>query len=365
MTDITIAASEPAFTALFEQLRDSFSESASDSGSFGPFTASYAVAFHLENGSVDLRGDNTVRIGELDVVWDTLAVSLGLDIPSVCVGGWCIVPTPFGGAVRLPRKCFFQGNPDVSIPLDLSGLLRSEISLIAGLRTGYFVDPGRQSWMDYIDAENAGVPNKWQVFIDPESVDIDVFDIADIIGDLLEDAIDAAVDTLLGFLPGWARSSTSSGRSSTCPTTSRSGSRTCWAPASASSTSSSRRSWTTSSPNRSSSSRTPTPSSTPRAASSRSRSRSPTSTSTSPTTRWSSRPTSARKEHSHDQHEPLHPDRPRQWRPDPARVSGAPRTRARRVPRRGARRRTAGRRLRLRGGEAGPAAARRRRRGTR
>ena len=205
MSDITIAASEPAFTALFEQLRDSFSESASDSGSFGPFTASYAVAFHLENGSVDLRGDNTVRIGELDVVWDTLAVSLGLDIPSVCVGGWCIVPTPFGCAVRLPRKCFFQGNPDVSIPLDLSGLLRSEVSLIAGLRTGYFVDPGRQSWMDYIDAEKAGVPNKWQVFIDPESVDIDVFDIADIIGDLLEDAIDAAVDTLLGFLPSWAR----------------------------------------------------------------------------------------------------------------------------------------------------------------
>jgi len=205
MSDITIAASEPAFTALFEQLRDSFSESASDSGSFGPFTASYAVAFHLENGSVDLRGDNTVRIGELDVVWDTLAVSLGIDIPSVCVGGWCIVPTPFGCAVRLPRICVFTGNPDISIPLDLSGLLRSEVSLIAALRTGYFVDPGRQPWMDYIDAENAGVPNKWQVFVDPESVDIDVFDIADIIGDLLEDAIDAAVDTLLGFLPGWAR----------------------------------------------------------------------------------------------------------------------------------------------------------------
>ena len=205
MSDITIAASEPAFTALFEELRDNFAMSASDSGSFGPFTASYAVAFHLEHGTVDLRGDNTVRVGELDIIWDTLAVSLGLDIPEVCVGGWCIVPTPWGCAVRLPRKCFFSGNPDVSIPLDLSGLLRSEVSIIAALRTGYFVDPGRQPWMDYIDAENAGVPNKWQVFVDPESVDIDVFDIADIIGDLLEDAMDAAVDTLLGFLPGWAR----------------------------------------------------------------------------------------------------------------------------------------------------------------
>jgi hypothetical protein len=163
------------------------------------------VAFHLENGTVDLRGDNTVRVGELDIIWDTLAVSLGLDIPTVCVGGWCIVPTPWGCAVRLPRKCFFSGNPDVTVPLDLSGLLRSEVSIIAALRTGYFVDPARQPWMDYIDAEDAGVPNKWQVFVDPESVDIDVFDIADIIGDLLEDAMDAAVDTLLGFLPGWAR----------------------------------------------------------------------------------------------------------------------------------------------------------------
>ena len=205
MSDITIAASERAFTALFDELRDSFSKSAADSGSFGPFTASYSVAFHLENGAVDLRGDNSVRVGELDVVWDTLAVSLGIDIPSVCVGGWCVVPTPFGCAVRLPRICVFEGNPDVTIPLNLSALLRSDLSLIGTLRTGYFVDPGRQPWMDYIDAEGAGVPNKWQVFLEPESVDIDVFDIADIVGDLLESAIDAAVDGLLGFLPGWAR----------------------------------------------------------------------------------------------------------------------------------------------------------------
>ena len=267
-----------------------------------------------------------------------------------------------------------RANPDVSIPLDLSGLLRSEVSLIAGLRTGYFVDPARQSWMDYIDAENAGVPNKWQVFIDPESVDIDVFDIADIIGDLLEDAIDAAVDTLLGFLPGWARDlvkailgplvdlvrdvldlpddieewlsdllGTSLGLLDVIvtavldhflaepvfefedpyPILDAAGG---LIPV-----------------------------------------KIPVADFDVHVTDgdWSSRPTSARKEHPHDQHEPLDPDRPRQRRPDPARFSGAPRTRARRVPRRGARRRTAGRRLRLRGGEAGPAAARRRRRGAR
>jgi hypothetical protein len=205
MSDITLAASEAAFTELFEQLRDAFTEKASDSGSFGPFTASYSVAFHLENGSVDLRGDNTVKISELDIVWDTLAVTLGIDIPEVCVGGWCIIPTPLGCALRVPKICIFSDNPDLLIPIDLSGLLRSEVSLVASLRTGYFVDPARQPWMDYVDAENAGVPNQWQLFVDPQTVDVDVFDIADIVGDLLEHAIDAAIDTVLGFLPGWAR----------------------------------------------------------------------------------------------------------------------------------------------------------------
>jgi hypothetical protein len=205
MSDITVAASESAFTELFGTLRDAFTLSASDSGDFGPFTASYAVALHLENGTVDLRGDNTVSVKELDVVYDTLAVSLGIDFPEISIGGWCIIPTPFGCALRLPKISIFSGDPDIVIPLDLSGLLRSELSFIAGLRTAYRVDPGRQPWMDYLDAQTAGVPNTWQVFVDPHSVDVDLFDIADILGDLLENAVDAAVDAALWFLPGWAR----------------------------------------------------------------------------------------------------------------------------------------------------------------
>lgn len=206
MTDITVAASERAFVEMFGQLRDAFSFADSDGGTFGPFTASYGVAFHLENGTVDLRADNTVRVKELDVVWDTLFLTLGVDLPEICIGGWCIVPTPFGCAVRLPRLCAFSDNPDIPIPIDLSGLLRSELSCTAALRTAYRVDPARTPIMDYLDAEDAHIPNKWQVFVDPESVDIDLFDIADIVGDLLEDIVDSAVDDILWWLPGWARS---------------------------------------------------------------------------------------------------------------------------------------------------------------
>ena len=53
--------------------------------------------------------------------WDTLSVGVGFDIPEICVGGWCIIPTPFGCALRLPKICVFSDDPDIDITLDLSG----------------------------------------------------------------------------------------------------------------------------------------------------------------------------------------------------------------------------------------------------
>ena len=49
------------------------------------------------------------------------------------------------------------------------------------------------------------VPNKWQLFLNPGWLDIDLIDIADTVGNILDAAIDAAVDGLLGGLPGWVR----------------------------------------------------------------------------------------------------------------------------------------------------------------
>ena len=206
MSHLTVAASERAVIKLFEFARDQASFSTADSGSFGPFTASYAVAAHLEGGTVDLRSDGSIDVRELDIKWDTLSLTLGIDIPEICVGGWCIVPNPFDGCVvRLPRLCVFDDDPDIEIPLDLSGVITSEVSFRAAPVIKYFVDPGRQGWMTDLDAEDAGVPNKWQLFIDPITIDIDVFDVADIVGDLLENLVDAAIDGLLGGLPGWAK----------------------------------------------------------------------------------------------------------------------------------------------------------------
>jgi hypothetical protein len=206
MSHLTVAVSESAAFRLFEHLRDGVNVSHSDSGSFGPFTASYAVAFHLEGGTLDFRSDGSVQIRELDIKWDTLSVTIGFNIPQICVGGFCLVPIPFDGcAVYVPPVCAFSGNPDVVVPLDLSGLLTSEVSFRAAPVVKHFRDPMRPPTMDYLAAQAAGIPDKWQLFIDPITVDIDIFDIADIVGDLLESAVDAAIDGLLGWMPGWAR----------------------------------------------------------------------------------------------------------------------------------------------------------------
>lgn len=205
MAHMTVASSEDAVTRLFEGLRDNFAVDESDSADFGSFTAGYEVAFHLEGGTVDMQPDNSIVIRELDIKWDKLRVYAGIDIPELCIGGFCIIPSPWGCVLRAPRICVFDDDPDIGIDLNLNGLLTSEISLAAKPDLRYVVNPARPAGMSWLDAEDANLANKWKLFIDPEWVDIDVFDWADIVGDLLEDALNHAIDDLLFFLPGWAK----------------------------------------------------------------------------------------------------------------------------------------------------------------
>lgn len=205
MADITVAASEAAFQEFFDHVRDNFAFARADSVDLGPFTAGYDIDIRLKDGSVDLRGDNTVSIKELDIDPVKFEGYIGIDLPGRCFGGFCIIPTPWGCALRAPRICVFDDDPDIALSLDLAPVLRTEVSFIGSLLTQYFLNPSRPAGMDYLTAEDAGLENQWQVFIDTETVDIDLFDFADIAGDLLEAALDTAIDALLGPLPGWAK----------------------------------------------------------------------------------------------------------------------------------------------------------------
>ena len=205
MADITVAASEDAFQEFFNHVRDNFSFARSGSDSVGPFVAGYDIDIRLKDGSVDLRADNTVEVKELDIDPVVFRGFIGIDIPELCIGGFCIIPSPWGCILRAPRICIFDDNPDIELALDLAPFLRSEVSFIGSLVTQYFVNPARPPGMDYLTAEDLGLENQWQIFVDTETVDLDLFDFADIAGDVLEAALDAAIDTLLGPLPGWAK----------------------------------------------------------------------------------------------------------------------------------------------------------------
>lgn len=200
-----MAMSEKTVSKIFETVRDNIAESTSGSKDLGPFSVSWNIGFKLQGGTVDLQNNNSVLVSELDVVYDPLKLTFGIDIPEICIGGFCIIPSPFGCILRAPRICVFSANPDISLPLDLSGIITSEISGAFRIKTRYFIDPGRTPTMTDLDAEDAHVPNKWQLLLDPIWLDIDPLDIPDIVGNILDQAIDAAVDSLLGWLPGWAK----------------------------------------------------------------------------------------------------------------------------------------------------------------
>lgn len=201
MSDLTVATSEAAFVELFKLVRDGFTFSDSSSGNFGPFTASYSVAVHLEKGTIQLDDDGTLDIDALDVVWDTLALKVCFNFPGFTIPGFCAISDPWNGCL--------VGIPDIPIggplcvPLDLSGLV-SEISKVrAHLETRYFVDPARSPGVSDLQAEFAGTPNKWQVFIAPDFVSVDPVDIPATIGNLFEDLVNDAIENLL---PGWVPS---------------------------------------------------------------------------------------------------------------------------------------------------------------
>jgi len=216
MAHLTVAANEKAFNKLVDRARDAFSLSHSDSGSFGPFTASYSVGVRLGSGSVDLQADGTVRINELDVIYDPLQVTLGIDIPTKTIGGFCILWVPIKGCIlHAPSIDIFTGNPDASVTINLSGLIQSEISGAFRIIPKYFNNPGKGSLTDH-DAHDADEAldddpktydfcNQWELYLDPVWVDIDLIDVADTVGNIVQSIADSIIDSLFSWAPDWGQ----------------------------------------------------------------------------------------------------------------------------------------------------------------
>jgi hypothetical protein len=206
MAHMTVAVSEGTFKKSVDVLVRNFKFEAADTQDFGAFTAGYDVKMHLEGGSVDLRSDNTIQVKELDIKWDRLKVILGLDIPEICVGGGCInMPWPIPD-ICLPKVCIFSGDPDISISPDFAAFVAQEISFTGSILLRYF-DPSvplpTPDLCSPIRIEPLPTLTQWQLFIDPETIDLDLFDFPDIVGDLVEDALTSAITALIPG--GWVR----------------------------------------------------------------------------------------------------------------------------------------------------------------
>jgi len=204
MGHITIAASARAFTEIFKAARDNFKLAKSDSANFGPFSASYSLALHLADGTVQLNDDNTVEVQGLDIVFETLKVSVCFDLPGFSIPSFCIVPDPWNGClVGFPG--FSIGGP-ICAPVDLSGLVSQISDVKANLVARYFVAPARLSTESDLDAEFAGHPNNWRIYIDPVLVKVEPIDIPDTVGNLFENAVRDAINLLFpSWLPNWAK----------------------------------------------------------------------------------------------------------------------------------------------------------------
>lgn len=215
MADVTLAISEKTFATSVDVLKKNFLIEKSDSVDFGPFRAGYDLRAHLEGGSVDVRADGTVKLSELDLRWDRLRFSLGLDIEEVCVGGGCInLPFPFPD-ICLPEVCIFEDDPDVSINVNLAPFVAQEVSLEARLGVRYWDPEAPPPAIDLCDPlrdllvnEAVMKPfptdrNQWHIHLIPGPVDLDLFDFPDLVGDLIEDALTNAITALIPG--GWVR----------------------------------------------------------------------------------------------------------------------------------------------------------------
>jgi hypothetical protein len=204
MSHITLAANERAFNKLVDRARSYFHPTTSGSGSFGPFSVSYNAGVQLGSGTIDLQNDGTVRIDEMDIIYNPLNVTFGIDIPTITIGGFCIIPSPFGCILRAPRITLFGGNPDISVPINFDGIFQSEISGAFRVVPRFFNNPAKGTLTDH-DAHDLNVANEWQFYLDPVWVDIDIIDVADTAANFIESITDSIIDTLLGWAPSWAR----------------------------------------------------------------------------------------------------------------------------------------------------------------
>lgn len=201
MADVTVKISEHKFGELFHRLIGSLPPEpvkgqspgadevdipwGSDSGEGWSSTTSLdtvvpvfgvdAVIRLVGAGGIEFNDSNTFTANEVDIAWDKFIFTVGIDVPSMKVGGFCLFRLPkdwplIGGkcAVPVPPFELFTKSPDIQVPLDLSPLLGSIVTEVSAICS--------------IEVRDGGA--EWDIHADPVAVDADLVDIQDTMGQL-------------------------------------------------------------------------------------------------------------------------------------------------------------------------------------
>jgi hypothetical protein len=205
MSQFTVAMNHQLFADLFRAVEEHFAVTKNGSTSSGAFSASYDVGAKLHGGSVSLTDAGTIKVQDLEVVNDPTNLSVGVTIPDLTIGGFCIVPDLIHGgcALTAPKVCIFHGR-DITLALDLKGILDFNVNVESGATIRHFANPDRTPAMTDLDAEIAKVANQWQLFAAPKHVDV-TLNVAASIDALLEDTANNVFNNLLGGAPQWIK----------------------------------------------------------------------------------------------------------------------------------------------------------------
>jgi hypothetical protein len=200
MSDFTLAVSEKTLRDLFGRFIEIFQFETTKSTS-GDIRFGIHMRCHLERGAFSLEPPDPLspnykggffKLTDIVIRWDNLDLSLTVHIPKVTVGGFCVIPNPFGGClVEAPSVSFFDCDVGpVTIPI--GGVVDSRISIGLALLA-------HRLW-------NSD-ENTFQWCVVPRSVEqnIELVNIGDTIGDLINGLIKKLVDAALSLLPDWAK----------------------------------------------------------------------------------------------------------------------------------------------------------------
>lgn len=178
MSDVAFSINEATFNTVFSKALASFKQLPFDgSSSVGPLWLGVEGAIHIEDaGDIDFEDGNTFFLKELDIGWDSLILRLGLDLPTVSIGKFCVLRFPedapfLGGECifEFPGVTLFAGAPDIGpLTVNLNPIIGFIVTEISGRFT--------------IDIRKDGDFQK--IFADVEAIDVDPISINDTFGKL-------------------------------------------------------------------------------------------------------------------------------------------------------------------------------------